>query len=163
LGERRYLYRGKILSLAIEDGRWEIVEHKDAVAVLLEREGMVLFVEQYRPAVGATTLELPAGLIEPGENPAEAARRELMEEAGFDADLEELFSFYSSPGFTDEKITLFRARRPRPRRRPPDPGERITVRWIALEKALFDLRQGRLLTSGPTVAGLLWLAGEREP
>jgi len=161
LAERRYLYRGKILALAIEDGRWEIVEHKDAVAVLAMREGKLLFVEQYRPAIRAVTLELPAGLVEPGEDPREAARRELMEEAGFDAEMQELFSFYSSPGFTDEKITLFQARGLVPRRRPPDPGEALKVRWLPLDEALSKLFSGELITSSPTVAGLLWLRGQR--
>ena len=161
MAERRYLYRGKILALAIEDGRWEIVEHKDAVAVLAVESDKVLFVEQYRPAIRTVTLELPAGLIEPGETPVEAARRELMEEAGLDGELDELFSFYSSPGFTDEKITLFEAKELTPRRRPADPHENLEVRWIPIDVAMDDLLTGRLVTSGPTVAGLLWLKGKR--
>ncbi len=158
---RRYLYRGRILSLALEDERWEIVEHKDAVAVLAVRDGRVLVVEQYRVAIGATTLELPAGLIEPGESALEAARRELMEEVGFDGELKALFSFYSSPGFTDERITLFLAERLIPKRRPPDPDERLRARWVEVEALARDLASGRLRTSSPTVAGLLWLLGQR--
>jgi len=72
--ERTYLYRGRILNLALE-GRYEIVEHKPAVAVIALREGRMLFVRQMRPAVGLAPLEIPAGLIEPGEDPLEAARR----------------------------------------------------------------------------------------
>jgi len=161
LARRRYLYRGRILALALEDERWEIVEHKDAVAVLAERDGRVLVVEQYRVAIGARTLELPAGLIEPGEAPRQAARRELMEEAGFDARLREVLSFYTSPGFTDERITLFYAEDLTERRRPPDPDEALTVRWVETERLLADLHAGRLRTSSPTVAGLLWLASRR--
>ncbi len=157
MAERRVLYRGKILSLVLEDGRWEIVEHKDAVAVLAVEDGRVLMVEQYRPAIRRTTLELPAGLIEPGESPLEAARRELMEEAGFDAELKALFSFYSSPGFTDERITLFEATRLTPKKRSPDPGEELRVRWIPVEKVIQDFLSGALVTSSPTAAGLLWL------
>ena len=161
MAERRYIYRGKILSLVIEDGRWEIVEHKDAVAIIAVREGRVLMVRQYRPAIKRETLELPAGLIEPGESPLEAARRELREEAGFDAELKELFSFYSSPGFTDEKITLFFAESLRPAPLAPDPGERLTPLWLPLDEALGKLFSGELLTSSPTVAGLLWLSQKR--
>lgn len=157
MAKRRVIYRGKILSLVLEDGRWEIVEHKDAVAVLAVRDGRVLMVEQHRPAIRRTTLELPAGLIEPGESPLEAARRELMEEAGLDAELKELFSFYSSPGFTDERITLFEATRLEPRRRPPDPGEMLKVRWVPVEKAIQAFLTGALVTSSPTAAGMLWL------
>ncbi len=157
MGERRYLYRGRILALAIEDGRWEIVEHKDAVAIVAVRGEELLVVEQFRPAIGRRTLELPAGLVEPGEAPAEAARRELMEEAGYDAELEELFSFYSSPGFTDEKITLFQAKALTPNRRPADSGEVLTARWVPLRPTLEAFLRGELLTSSPTAAGLLWL------
>jgi len=161
LNRRRYLYRGKILALALQDERWEIVEHKDAVAVLALAEERVLVVEQYRVAIDQTTLELPAGLIEPGEAPVAAARRELMEEAGFDAELTELLSFYSSPGFTDERITLFLARNLTVRRRPADPDEKLRVRWIEWRALLEDIQAGRVATSSPTVAGLLWLSGQR--
>ena len=157
----RLVYQGKILSLVLEDGRWEIVRHKDAVAVLAVQEGQLLLVEQYRPAIKQTTLELPAGLIEPGESAREAARRELMEEAGYDAELRELFSFYSSPGFTDERITLFEARRLFPGSRPQDPGEAVRARWMPVEEAIRAFLAGELATSSPTAAGLLWLLKER--
>lgn len=80
MANRRYLYRGRILNLALEDEKYEIVEHKHAICVMAEREGKLLFVRQYRPAVASETLEIPAGLIEDGEEPAEAAQRELAEE-----------------------------------------------------------------------------------
>ena len=84
--ERQYLYKGRILNLALE-GPYEIVEHAHAVAILVERDGRILFVRQYRPAVGTATLEIPAGLIDPGETPEEAARRELAEEAQLAGDM----------------------------------------------------------------------------
>jgi len=157
LSRREYLYRGRILALAIEDGRWEVVEHQDAVAVVALLEGRLLMVEQYRVAVGRTTLELPAGLVEEGEDPLQAARRELMEEAGYDAELSPVLSFYSSPGFTDELIHLFSARNLTPRARPQDPDERVERRWVDPRWAIAALYSGELVTSGPTVAGLLWL------
>ncbi|MFN4071184.1 MAG: NUDIX domain-containing protein, partial [Thermus caldifontis] len=105
---RTYLYRGRILNLALE-GHYEIVEHKPAVAVIAIKDGKMLFVRQPRPAVGLAPLEIPAGLIEPGEDPLEAARRELAEETGLAGDLTYLFSYYVSPGFTDEKTHVFLA------------------------------------------------------
>lgn len=145
------------MNLALEDGRWEVVEHRDAVAVLALRDGKVLAVKQYRVAIGRETIELPAGLIEPGENPEDAARRELMEEAGFDAQLEPLVGFYTSPGFCDEYIHLFKATHLTPRKRPPDPGEAIEVLWLEPRVFLEGIQRGEIATSGPTVAGLLTL------
>ena len=154
---RRYLYRGKILSLAIEDEHWEIVEHKDAVALLVEdRERGLLFVEQYRPAIGARTLEVPAGLIEPGEEPEETALRELAEEAQLTGRLEKLAEFYSSPGFTDEKTHLFRVHEPRPASGTPDDDEDLTIVWRRPADVLSAARAGRVAISGSTLAALLF-------
>lgn len=154
---RRYVYQGKILSLAIEDDRWEIVEHKDAVALLVQDPVRgVLFVRQYRPAVGAHTLELPAGLIEPGENPEQAALRELAEEAQLSGRLERLAEFYVSPGFTDEKTYLFRVRDPHPAQGRPDDDEHLEVFWRDPAQVLAEAREGRTHVSGSTLAGLLF-------
>ena len=67
--------------------------------------------EQYRHAVGKRLWEIPAGKLEPGETPLLCAQRELREETGYHAEAwEELCAFYTSPGFTDERMTLFLAR-----------------------------------------------------
>src|ERR1051326_7294370 len=106
----RVVDAGRILTLRLTyvvaaDGRRhlrEIVEHlPGAAAVAVDEFGQVLLVRQSRPAVGAAVLELPAGLIDPGEAPIDAARRELEEETGFRAEqIEPLVSFY-----TDRKST----------------------------------------------------------
>src|ERR1051326_1975857 len=113
----RLVYAGRILSLhlthvELADGRRhlrEIVEHRPgAAAVAVDDAGQVLLVRQLRPAVGAAVLELPAGLIDPGEAPIDTARRELEEETGYAAGVvEPLVAFYTSPGFTDELIHIF--------------------------------------------------------
>jgi ADP-ribose pyrophosphatase len=153
---RRYLYRGRILSLAIEDGHWEIVEHKDAVALLVQdpQKG-VLFVSQQRPAIGRRTLEIPAGLIEPGESPEQTALRELAEEVQLTGTLEKLAEFYVSPGFTDEKTYLFRVHDPRPAQGVPDDDEDLTVLWRDPAEVLEEARRGELAISASTLAGLL--------
>jgi len=154
---RRYLYRGKILSLAIEDDHWEIVEHKDAVALLVsDPQRGVLFVEQYRPAIGRKTLEIPAGLIEEGETPEQTALRELAEEAQLTGELEKLAEFYVSPGFTDEKTHLFRVSNIRPARGTPDDDEDLTIRWRQPAEVLAAARRGELAISASTLAGLLY-------
>lgn len=140
--ERTYLYRGRILNLALE-GRYEIVEHKPAVAVIALREGRMLFVRQMRPAVGLAPLEIPAGLIEPGEDPLEAARRELAEETGLSGDLTYLFSYFVSPGFTDEKTHVFLAENLKEVEAHPDEDEAIEVVWMRPEEALERHQRGR--------------------
>ncbi len=86
--------------------------HPGSTSVLPVRDdGQVLLVEQYRHAVGKRLWEIPAGKLETGETPLLCAQRELREETGHDAQVwEELCAFYTSPGFTDERMTLFLAR-----------------------------------------------------
>jgi ADP-ribose pyrophosphatase len=113
------VYEGRVVTLRIKhlqrpDGRVvmrEIVEHSAGAAVVaVDDEGHVLLVRQPRPAVGGDLLELPAGLVDPGESPAECALRELAEETGFSAArLEPLVQVYSSPGFCTEVLHVFAA------------------------------------------------------
>ncbi|GAB3262200.1 NUDIX domain-containing protein [Nocardioides dilutus] len=90
-----------------------VLEHPGAAVVLaVDERDRVLVVRQYRHPVGQRLVELPAGLLDmPGEDPEEAARRELVEEAGYDArSWTHLGSTYSSPGITGEVIHLYLAR-----------------------------------------------------
>ena len=113
------LAQGRFLELLSRDG-WEYVHRRigrSVVAVIaLDADDRLILVEQFRPAVGTTVIELPAGLIgdqaESSEEDAEsAARRELMEETGFEAgSWKRLPSVVSSAGLTDERIDLFLAR-----------------------------------------------------
>ncbi len=153
--EREYLYKGRILNLALQ-GPYEIVEHADAVAVLAQQEGKVLFVRQYRPAVGSQTLEIPAGLIDPGETPLAAAQRELAEEAQLAGDLELLVSFYLSPGFCDEKLYVFRATNLRSAYAQPDADEELSVEWHDPQEVLEAAREGRVEISASAMAGILF-------
>jgi len=105
------LYQGKILNLRrdtvrLSDGRQasrEVVEHVDsAAAVPLLDDGRVVLVEQWRYPVGRGLLEIPAGILEAGEEPTEAMRRELTEETGYDAGsglLSGVDSYLPGPGF----------------------------------------------------------------
>ena len=110
------IYNGKIVSLRVDDvelpdgsfSKREIVTHQGAVAVLAVKNGQMYFVKQYRIANEMLLTEIPAGLIEPGETPAEAAIRECREEIGYrPINLYRLGEFIPTPGYCSERITLF--------------------------------------------------------
>lgn len=104
-----------------------VIHHPGAVVVLAEPEpGSVLLVRQYRYAVRAWTLEVPAGTREPGEAPEATARRELAEEAGYAAArLDEILRFLPAPGVSDEEMILYRATGLTPCAASPDHGELV--------------------------------------
>jgi ADP-ribose pyrophosphatase len=115
------LFDGKIISVRRDEVRMsdgstaqrEVVAHPGAVAVVaLDDDGNVVIVNQYRHPVGARLDELPAGLLDvKGEQPLDAAKRELAEEAGLVADeWNVLVDMHSSPGFSTEAIRVYLAR-----------------------------------------------------
>ncbi len=161
MSDTQTLYSGHIVRLELQDSKWEIVRHAPAVAILLLNEaGEMLCVRQFRRAIDEYTVEVPAGLIDSGEAPEAAARRELQEEAGLDADMTLLTRFYSSPGFCDEELYVFRAANARESRLPMDDDEDIEVLWLLPQTVLSGLRSGSLKGSATTVtAALLALTG----
>ena len=109
------MWQGKFVT-AKRQGKWEYVSRSrgiKAAVILAVEDGHVLLVEQFRVPLGKNCLELPAGLIgdeTEGEDPLEAAGRELEEESGYRASkLESLGEYYSSPGMVSESFTLVRA------------------------------------------------------
>ena len=111
------IFDGKILNLKLEyfekDNKIlkrEIVEHKDAVAIFpINEKGYVYLVKQFRFPIQENFLEIPAGLVEVGENYEDTALRELQEEIGFSSKkLERIFEGYTSVGFCTEKVVIFR-------------------------------------------------------
>jgi len=167
-----HLYQGKILNLRCDTVRLvnghqasrEVVEHVDsAAAVPLLDDGRVVLVEQWRYPVGRALLEIPAGIVEPGEQPAEAMRRELTEETGYAAGrLELLFSTYLAPGYSQELIHIFLAQDLQPAEGVPDDDEIIRVKKVPFEDAVAACLRGKL-TDAKTVAGLLAVAAHRQP
>jgi len=154
-GVRRELYRGRIVTLVTIDDRWEVVEHADAVAILVADGRRVLGVWQQRPAVGHQTWEIPAGLIDPGEEPATAAARELAEETRLAGTFNLVTSLYASPGFTDERIYLYEVVDTRSEDGfEPDESENLRVEWRDALAVWRALAAGTEVTSGVTALAL---------
>jgi ADP-ribose pyrophosphatase len=135
---------------------WDIVVHPGAVAVLpIDNQKRIVLVEQYRRAIDKITLELPAGLIDPGETVEECAQRELQEEAGFRAGhLKPLGAFYSSPGVFTEYVHLFLATDLIPSRLHADDTDCIDVRAVSLQEAMTMIQDGRICDA-KTALGIL--------
>ena len=138
----RCIYQGRVVTLRVDALRYpngqeverEIIDHPGAVVIAaLDDQGRVATVEQYRPAVGRELCELPAGTLEPGEEPLQAAVRELREETGLEAARwDALGSFYSSPGFLREELHAFLARELTAVPPQPEEDEDIEIGWRQL-------------------------------
>jgi ADP-ribose pyrophosphatase len=144
----------------------EVVRHPGAVAVVpLHADGTVTLVRQFRAALGAEMLELPAGLRDvAGEGDRGTAERELVEEAGLAADhLELLVTFHNSPGFCDESVSVFLATglHDVDDDRQGIEEQHMTIERIPLEDALALVDDG-LVTDAKTIIGLTLTAGRRR-
>lgn len=135
------VFKGKIISVRhdtvrLENGREtlrEVVCHPGAVAVLAFEDGHIYFVRQFRYCTGMELLEVPAGKLEPGEDPEDAAMRELKEETGLACEsLTELGRVYPSPGAYNEIFHMYFAKGLTQGEQTPDEGEFVTAEKISL-------------------------------
>lgn len=119
---------------------WTFVSKHDAVGVAAVLDsGEILLVKQYRPAIQKHTLEIPAGLLEKGENPEEAARRELEEETGYKAKkLEKICEYYTSPGISESKFYLYYTDSLEKGEQHLDEDEFLQVEKLPIEKISFQ-------------------------
>ena len=159
------IYQGKVFSVrrhrAVEPGGVNVVRevvHHRGSAVILPRltDGRILLIRQFRLAAGRSLWELPAGCLDPGETALQAARRELIEETGYRASCwKKLLEFYPSPGFVDEKMTLFLAEGAQPGPARPETDERILVQRFSVPQLQRMIGNKKIL-DGKTLAGLLY-------
>ncbi|WP_442601188.1 NUDIX hydrolase [Paenibacillus sp. KN14-4R] len=159
------IFTGKIISLQVDDVRLpngeiakrEIVKHPGAVAVLAIHDNKMIVVEQYRKPLEKNQVEIPAGKLDPGEEPHAAAIRELQEETGYVADsVKYLSSFYTSPGFADEILHLYVADQLSEGTVNLDEDEFVDCEAITLEQAKQYIREGRISDAKTITAVYAW-------
>lgn len=160
----RRVYEGKVLSVDLDEveepggvrARREVVRHHGSVAALPVREdGSMLLVRQYRYPADEALWELPAGRIDGGESPEEGVQRELREEIGFRAEgLEKISFFYTTPGFCDEAMHVFRATEMVADRAQGDEDERIETRAFSADEVRAMIANGEI-REGKTLVALL--------
>lgn len=161
----KHIFDGRVISLQVDTvelpdgstGTREVVKHPGAVAVVAIKDGRLLLVDQYRQALGRCELEIPAGKLEKGENPLEAAKRELQEETGYHGgQITHLHSFYTSPGFADEIIHLYLAEDLTGGELSLDDDEFIEVYEASFDEAQRFIAEGRISDAKTLLAVYFW-------
>lgn len=136
----------------------ELVKHPGAVAVLpFTEDDRLVVVSQFRKPLEKVTVEIPAGKLDPGEDPLQCAQRELAEETGYRAhSWSHLVSFYTSPGFADELIHLYVAKELQAGTSQPDEGEFVQKREITLTEAFELINTGDICDAKTVTAVYAW-------
>jgi ADP-ribose pyrophosphatase len=149
------IYEGPVFSVEKRDGK-DVVVHGPAVAIVpVDRSGHVTLVRQERVAAGGKLLELPAGGVEDGESPLETAKRELREETGLHGgEWVEVATFFTTPGFVDEKMHLFLATDLEQGEASPEGSEDLELVRVPLDEVPSLVEE---LEDGKTLIGLLFL------
>ena len=138
--------------------RRDVVHHPGSVVIVPVVSDDIVLVSQYRYAIGAQVLELPAGTLDPGESPDAAASRELQEETGFTAGrLIEIGRWCPTPGYSDEVMVFFVASDLTPGHASPEEDEAIQVVRLGRDAALRSVRSGEIHDL-KTAVGILWLS-----
>ncbi|MDK4689287.1 NUDIX hydrolase [Kingella negevensis] len=138
-----------------------VVRHPGASCVLaVTPENKVVLVRQWRYAVGHDTLEIPAGKLDEGEDPAVCALRELGEETPYTAErVEKIAHFYSAPGFCNEVLHLYRAVNITPTSTlSPDQDEFVETEFLSKDEARAAIATGKILDAKTLIALQFWLA-----
>lgn len=171
--DSKRIHTGRVINLDVDTvrfpddskGELEIIRHPGAAAVVpfasdpRGDDPIVLLIQQYRYATDGTLIEIPAGRLNPGEDPRACAQRELLEEVGVKAGrVERLTTIWTTPGFTDERIHLFWAADLTADKHAREPDEFIEVVRKPLSESLELIRSG-VISDAKTALALLFVAG----
>lgn len=164
------IHAGRVIDLDVDTvrfpdgstGQLEIIRHPGAAAVVpfaSDPQGpdpTILLIQQYRHATNGSLIEIPAGRLNPGEDPRVCAERELLEEVGVKAGrVERLTTIWTTPGFTDEQIHLFWASDLTAGKHAREPDEFIEVTPKPLSEVLTLIRSGEICDAKTALAILL--------
>ena len=159
--KQNVVFEGKIIRVRCDDAelpdgkpcKREVVDHAGGASVLYVREGKVLLVRQFRYPYIEETLEIPAGKLNPGEDPAQTAARELAEETGWQpASVEHMFTIYPTPGYSAEKIYIYRAHGVREGQVHPDEDEFVTAAFYPIDEVLSMIEKGEIKDAKTIIA-----------
>ncbi len=159
--KENFIYKGRILDLKrdevlLPDGNQsirEIINHHGGSAVYCEKDGKVLLVKQFRYAYKEEVWEIPAGKINLGEDPMETAMREIEEEGGVKVkSLELICTMYPSPGYTDEKVYIYKAEGISEGKSHLDEDEFLSSCWVEKEKVIKMIKNGEIKDAKTLIA-----------
>ena len=149
----KVVFNGRLLKVVLRkvvvngerESERELVFHPGAVGIIPVKGESVILVKQFRSPIEEELVEIPAGKLKKGEDPEECAKRELLEETGFEGNLKKIGSFISSPGFTNEVIHIFLARDIKFKTKEfMRPGEIDKVIEVSLKEAFEMLEKGKI-------------------
>lgn len=157
------IFKGKIINLRVDtvklpngkEATREVVEHPGAVAVVaLNEKNELVMIHQFRAPINEVIIEIPAGKLEKGEDPLVCAKRELEEETGYQAaSWKQMFTFYTTPGFSDEKMYLYMAKDLKSLEQSLDEDEFVELVYIPVKDALDMARNGKI-KDAKTILGI---------
>lgn len=171
--ERKQIYKGRVIEVCVDtvelpngkEGTRELIFHGGAVCVVIVNEqGKLVLVRQYRKALEQMFLEIPAGKLEKDEDPKEAVMREMNEEVGYTCDdVKLLYTFYGCPGFCNEKVYLYEAINPRlaEKKLALDEDEFVQLVELDFHEAIKQLQNGEI-QDGKTIMALQYLQMKKQ-
>lgn len=173
--EKKNVFHGKLIDVEVEKVKTptgmiatrEIVRHAKAACLLVVNDqGQLAVVKQWREPIATTTLEIPAGKVDQRDHSSSlaAAKRELNEETRLSAaHLTKICGFHSSVGFSDEYLTMYLATglTPVDNKLPQDPDEELSLQWLDLPTALKMVADGQI-TDAKTIMAIYYLKGPRN-
>lgn len=161
--DSKSIFEGNILKLRVDkvllpDGNMstrEIVTHNGGVGIVAVMDKKIILVRQFRKPIEESILEIPAGKLEPGEDPAHCAIREMEEETGLiPRDLSHLITIYPSPGFSSERLYIYTANSLTSGKISRDKDEFMDIIYVDIDEALSMIKNGRI-KDAKTICGIM--------